>query len=57
VDPLQQQRQDGEEQAETVHRDQACRLEPHPRRAGPGEKDQDNRRSDIINIINPYFNF
>ena len=57
MDPHQQRREDGEEQAEKVRRDEACRLEPDPRRAGQGRQDQDNRRSDIINITNRYFKF
>ena len=34
MDTLQQQREDGEEQAETVRQDEACRLGPDPGRAG-----------------------
>ena len=43
MDPHQQRRQDGQKQAEEVHRDQAFRLEPDPRRAGQRGQDRDNR--------------
>ena len=57
MDTQQQRREDGEERAEKVRRDQACRLESDPRGAGQGGQDQDKRRSDLIIIMNRYFNF
>lgn len=51
MDSHQQRRPDGEGQTETVRRNQACRLEPDPERAGQRKQDQVNRRSDIINIM------
>jgi hypothetical protein len=42
---------------EEMHRDEACRLEQDPGRAGHGRQDLDNWRSDVINIINYYFKF
>lgn len=57
MDTHQQRRQDGEEQAKEMQRDQACRLEPHPGGADQGRQDQDNKENGINNIMDCYFKF
>lgn len=53
----QQRREDGAEPLKAERGHEAFRPGAYPRGASQGGQDQDNLRSDIINIMNRYFNF